>query len=123
MNEDYHYEIPEANEEELAPMLGVKELDKELEQIRHDPVLVQQWKDHVELHKEAFVARQEARQEAISNPTYEVKQDNFVNISTGAGIALDSLLLGDPTLAIHFLKDIRDGWSLEKFTASREEEE
>ena len=106
MNEDYHYEIPLASEEELKIALEVEELRKKLEQIRNDPVVIQKTKEIIE-------ARQKARQEAIRNPTHEIERDGLRAISKAAGEALMFLEL-DPSYARDFLTLIRDAWSFEE---------
>ena len=113
MNEDYHYEIPLASEEELKIALEVEELRKKLEQIRNDPVVIQKTKEIIEANREVLEARQKARQEAIRNPTHEIERDGLRAISKAAGEALMFLEL-DPSYARDFLTLIRDAWSFEE---------
>ena len=113
MNEDYHYEIPLASEEELKIALEVEELRKKLEQIRNDPVFIQKTKEIIEANREVLEARQKKYEEERRNPTYEVKQDTLINISKAAGEALMFLEL-DPSYAGGLLKLIRDAWSFEE---------
>ena len=117
MNEDYHYEVPEASEEDFELLLEAEELRKELERIRNDPVVIQKSKEFIEANRETYEAKREARQkeyeEERRNPIHSIRRDALRAISKAAGEALLLLEL-DPSYARGFLGLMHDAWSFEE---------